>query len=135
MKRFLFLALVAGAVLAPAAAASPTIRLTLIHVMQGCHVWGTDDGTALGASRTLTVKPGTRISIRITCPMDFDIVQTAGPKLALGAARWHTGTVHVLVFVKKGLYRVEAHNVQTPEEAGLQVMGAVNVDRLVVRVR
>jgi len=135
MKRCLLLLLAAAAVTAPAAAASPTIRLTLIHVMQGCHVWGTADGTALGASRTLKLKPGTRLSIRITCPMDFDIVQTAGPKLALGDPRWHTGTSHVLVFAKKGVYRLEAHNVQTPEEAGLQVMGAVNVDRLVVNVR
>jgi hypothetical protein len=121
-------------VLAPTALASPTVRLTLIHVMQGCHVWGDADGQPLGAVRTLKVEPGTRLSVRITCPMDFDIVQTAGPKVALGGPHWHTGTTHTLVFARKGVYRFTATNVQTPEEVGLQTMGPVNVDRLIVRV-
>ena len=133
--RRLLLPLVAAAVLAPTALASPTVRLTLIHVMQGCHVWGDADGQALGATRTLKVKPGTRVSVRITCPMDFDIAQTAGPKVALGDPRWHTGTTHVLAFAKKGVYRFTATNVQTPEEVGLETMGPVNVDRLTVVVR
>ena len=122
-------------VLAPAALASPTVRLTLIHVMQGCHVWGDADGAPLGAAKTLKVKPGTRVSVRITCPMDFDVAQTAGPKLRLAETRWHTGTTHVLVFAKKGTYRFTATNVQTPEEVGLETIGAVNVDRLTVVVR
>jgi hypothetical protein len=134
MTRLLVLAAVA-LVLAPAALASPTVRLTLIHVMQGCHVWGDADGQPLAAAKTLTVKPGTRITVRITCPMDFDVVQTAGPKVPLPEPRWHTGTTHTLVFAKRGTYRFTATNVQTPEEAGLETIGPVNVDRLVVVVR
>jgi hypothetical protein len=133
--RRLLLLLALALVLSPAALASPTVRLTLIHVMQGCHVWGDVDGQPLGAARTLKVKPGTRVSVRITCPMDFDIVQTAGPKVALGGTRWHTGTTHALVFAKKGTYRFTATNVQTPEEVGLETIGPVNVDRLTVVVR
>jgi hypothetical protein len=133
VKRFL-VCLALAAVFAPPALASSTVRLTIIHVMQGCHVWGTGDGSALGAAKTLKVKPGTRLSVRISCPMDFDVVQTAGPKLALGDPRWHTGTAHVLVFKQKGVYKLQATNVQSPEEVGLQTMGPVNVLRLVVRV-
>lgn len=134
MQRLLLLAGLA-LVLAPTALASPTVRLTLIHVMQGCHVWGDANGEALGASKTLKVKPGMRVSVRISCPMDFDIAQTAGPKVALGETRWHTGTTHVLVFARKGTYRFTATNVQTPEEVGLETLGPVNVDRLTVVVR
>ena len=108
--------------------------LSIVHVAHGCHVWATADGRPLGASRTIQVSQGGRIAIRISCPMDFDVVQTAGPKLALGDPRWHTGTSHVLVFAKKGVYRLRATNVQSPEEVGLQVLGAAQVDRLVVRV-
>jgi hypothetical protein len=110
------------------------IVLSVIHVAQGCHVWATADGTPLGANRTLVVKPGARVSIRISCPMDFDVTQTAGPRIALGG-RWHTGTAHVLVFKKKGLYRFDVVNVQTPEEAGLQTLGETLHPRLIVRVR
>jgi hypothetical protein len=124
-----------AAVFAPPALASPTIRLTIIHVMRGCHVWANGDGTVeLGATRTLKAKAGTRLSVRISCPMDFDVVQTAGPKLALGDPRWHSGTAHLLILRKKGVYRLQATNVQTPEEVGLQTMGPVNVLKLTIRV-
>jgi hypothetical protein len=134
-KLLLTLALAVGVVLVPTAAASPTIRLAIIHAVQGCHVWGTADATPLGPTRTLVVKPGTRIAIRVSCPMDFDVVQLAGPKLALGAPRWHTGTAHTLAFLKKGLYRLKATNVQTSVEQGLETLGPDNTLLLTVRVR
>ncbi len=112
-----------------------TIVLTLVHVMSGCHVWGTADGTPLGASRTIVTHVGARVQIRISCPMDFDLAQTAGPKVALGDPRWHAGTSHTLVFARRGVYVFTATNVQTPEEVGLQTMGVTNTPRLVVKVR
>jgi hypothetical protein len=111
------------------------IVLTLVHVMSGCHVWGTADGTPLGANRTIAAHVGARVQVRITCPMDFDVTQVAGPKVALGDPRWHTGTSHTLVFKKRGVYVFVATNVQTPEEVGLQTMGTTNTPRLTVRVR
>lgn len=111
------------------------ISLSIVHVMHGCHVWATADGRPLGATRTLVVKPGTSVQIEIMCPMDFDVVQVAGPKLSFGGTRWHAGTRHTLTFVKRGLYRFVATNVQTPEERGLETLGPVNKPRLVVRVR
>jgi len=111
------------------------VVLSIVHVMQGCHVWGTAAGRPLGATRTLVVHPGTRVQIRISCPMDFDIVQSAGPSVALGGSRWYTGTAHTLVFGKRGVYRFTATNVQTPQERGLDTIGPTNRPVLVVRVR
>ena len=118
-----------------AIAASPTVRLALIHVMRGCHVWGTEDGRSLGATHTVVLKPGGRLEIRINCPMAFDVTQLAGPKIALGGTRWQSGTVHTLVFAKRGLYRLKAVNVQSSEEMGLQTFGPDNQPLLIVRVR
>jgi hypothetical protein len=134
-KLCLLVAIGSALIVVPAAGASPTVRLAIIHVMRGCHVWATQGGTELGANRTFTVKPGTRIEIRMSCPMAFDVSQVAGPKLALGDSRWQPGTVHVLVLKKPGLYTLQAVNVQTPQELGLETMGPDNHPTLTLRVR
>ena len=108
------------------AAASSTIRLTIQHVFQNCHVWVEASGRTFGPSLKKTVKLGTRIVIRSDCPMDFDFRQTRGPRLALGDPRTYAGTTRVLVFRKPGVYRLQATNVQTPEERGLQTIGEPN---------
>jgi hypothetical protein len=131
-------ALVAGAALAlvpagGALAASPTLRMEIVHVVQGCHVWSTAKGQA-GPATKVTLKRGTRLQIRVSCPMDFDFLQIAGPKLALGDPRTHTGTVRTIVFKKAGVYRLTAKNVQSSTEMGLQTLGADNTLRLTVVV-
>ena len=136
-RRLAILLLVTAAVsVAPAAAATgpPTIALEIVHFVRGCHVWSTPS-KLLGPAPAITVKPGTRLKIRVSCPMDFDLKQTAGPRLALGGSRLYTGTTRTLVFRKPGLYRLVATNVQTSEEAGLQTLGEDNSLRLIVRVR
>ena len=137
--RRLGLALVAAAILAVvpiggAAAASPTFRMSIIHYVSGCHVWGVGSKT-LGPTAKVTLKRGTQLVIRPTCPMDFDFVQTAGPKLALGDPRTVRGTARTIVFRKAGVYRITAKNVQTSEEAGLQTLGPDNTLTLTVVVR
>lgn len=67
--------------------------------------------------------------------MDFELRQTAGPKLALGGSRLYTGTTRTLVFRKAGLYKLVAKNVQTSDEIGLQTLGEDNFLKLKVRVR
>lgn len=101
------------------------IVLSLIHVMHGCHVWGTADGRPLGVNRTIVVKPGARVQIQITCPMDFDV----------HGERWRTGTVHTLTFKRRGTYHYTFVNVQTPEERGLETLGPTNHPKLTVIVR
>ncbi len=135
--RRLLLAVLAGRARAagPAGAASPTVRLAIVHVVSGCHVWATAALRELGPSTTVTVKRGTRIEIRPNCPMDFDFAQVKGPKVALGPARTVRGTLRVLVLRRPGTYVFTATNVQTPEEAGLQTLGPTNTPlRLTVKV-
>lgn len=116
------------------AAASPTFRLAIAHVVSHCHVWKTST-KLLGASTKITVKPGTRLVIRSDCPMDFDFAQTGGPRLPLGSARTFAGSSRVIILRKAGTYRLTATNVQTPEERGLIVLGEANTLKLTVVVR
>jgi hypothetical protein len=134
-KLALLVVLAAGAVFAPAAVASPTVRLTIVHFVQGCHVWGDDLGTPAGPARTITVKAGTKLQIRVNCPMSFDFSQVSGPKLALGDPRTYAGTARTIVFRRAGLYRLKAVNVETSEQQGLQTIGPDNTLVLTVRVR
>ena len=135
MRRLLLLAVASAALaLVPAAVASPAVRLTIVHVLRGCHAWGTADSQPLGPTRTLSVVRGTKLTIRVSCPMGFDVVQTSGPALALGSP-WQTGTTHTLVFAKKGVYGFRGTNLVSSTDAGLQTLGPDNVLVLTVRVR
>jgi hypothetical protein len=139
MRRFLpWLAVAAALVVVPvgsAAAVSPTVRLTIDHIVQGCHSWGTALSEPLGPKRKIVVRRGTRLQIRVNCPMDFVFRQTAGPTLKLGDPLTHTGTVRTIVFRKAGLYRLRASSPQTSEQMGLQTLGPDNTLVLTVRVK
>jgi hypothetical protein len=117
-----------------AAVASPTVRMAIVHVAQGCHVWGTNLSEPLGPSRTLAVKRGTHLQIRLNCPMSFDFAQLAGPALALGDPRSYPGTVRTIVFAKKGVYKLQATNVESSAQMGMTTIGADNVLVLTIRV-
>jgi hypothetical protein len=135
VKRVVVLAAALAIVLpASTGAASPTVRLTIMHLVQNCHVWR-NAKAVLGPRTKLTVKPGTRLVVRSDCPMDFDLAQTNGPKLALGDPRLFAGQSRTIVFRKPGTYRLTAKNVQTPEERGLQTLGPANTLVLTVVVR
>ena len=116
-----------------AAAASPTVRLAIVHVLHGCHVWAMG-AKRFSASHRLTVKHGTRVVIRLSCPMDFDFSQTRGPRVVVGKIRAYAGTTWTIDFRKAGVYKLVGTNVQTPEERGLQTLGPTNSLTLVVRV-
>lgn len=137
MSRKLLLAAVVAGLLVPipaGAAVSSTIRLTIAHVVSNCHVWVTPS-KQLGATTTIRVRRGDRVSIRIDCPMDFDFAQTAGPKLRLGNVRTYGGQTRTIVFTRTGTYNLRAKNVQTPEERGLVTLGPANTLRLTIVVR
>lgn len=137
MRRLLLgLAVGLAAIAVPTAtAASPTVRLALLHVMRGCHVWATADSRPFGPQHTITVKRGTTLEIRINCPMSFDFTQLAGPKLALGNPRTYPGTLRKITFAKLGVYKLKATNVETPEQLGLETLGPTYTPVLTVRVR
>ena len=108
--------------------------MSIVHVVRGCHVWALG-AKQLGPTAIVTVKPGTKLKLRVTCPMDFEIVQTAGPKVTLGNPRFYTGSTRVIVFKKAGLYKLEARNLQTSDEVGLETLGEDNSLRLTIRVK
>lgn len=121
----------------PAAAAAnrvPTIAMSIIHVVRGCHVWS-KGSTQLGPRTTISVKPGTRLKLRMSCPMDFDLVQAAGPRLAIGKPRFIAGTTRTIEFRRAGVYKLVAKNVQSSDEVGLETLGDDHTLRLIVRVR
>lgn len=128
---------VAGAagVLAPAAVASPTVRLAIVHVVQGCHVWGTVDSQPLGPTHTVVLKRGSRLEIRVNCPMSFTFSQLSGPKLPLGDRRTYAGTARTILFTRAGVYELRAVNVESSEQLGMATLGPDNVLVLTVRVR
>ena len=137
-RKPLLLAAVAAALLlaAPAGGGSvvPTVRLAISHVVSNCHVWSTAKGL-LAPSTKIVVEPGTRVVLRSDCPMDFDLAQKKGPRLALGAPRMFAGTSRTLVFKKAGVYVLTATNVQTPEERNLVTLGTPNLLTLTVVVK
>jgi hypothetical protein len=114
------------------AAPSKTIQLAIVHTVQGCHIWQTSHGQA--AATSLKLKKGDRITIRVSCPMDFQLVQVKGPKLVLGDPTLHTGTQRTFAFPKRGVYVLRATNVQSSADMGLQTLGPDNVLRLTVTV-
>ena len=135
MRKLLAIVILGSALaFAPAAVASPTVRMTIVHFFRGCHVWGTNDAQPLGPTRKITLKPGSKLVIRDNCPMSFDFSQVAGPKLALGGPRIYPGTARTIVFRKVGLYRLKATSTMTSEEMGLQTLGPDNTLVLTVRV-
>lgn len=117
-----------------ALAASPTLRAALVHTLRGCHVWSIP-GKAPAAEATVVVARGTRLSLRISCPMDFELTRVRGPELALGPARFYAGTTRAIRFVRPGTYRLRARNLQSAEQVGLQTLGPDNVPTLTVVVR
>jgi hypothetical protein len=113
-------------------AASPTLRLEIVHYFRGCHVWSRT--AVIGPAAQVKVPHGAKLTIRVSCPMDFDLSQTAGPALGLGTRRLYAGTATTLVFKRRGVYKLLAKNVKSSAEAGLQTLGDDNLLTLTVRV-
>lgn len=132
MRKLLLVSTAAALLAAAPSAASPKIRLAIVHYLRGCHVWSR--ASVVGPTARLTMTHGTKLVIRVSCPMDFDFFQTAGPPLDLGDRRTHAGTTRTIVFRKPGLYKLVAKNVQSSEEQGLQTLGPDNTLTLAVRV-
>lgn len=133
MNRAILVVLAAAALasLPPTAAASRTVSMTIAHYFRGCHVWRTNHKPAA----RITVPRGTRVRLRSDCPMSFDLRQTAGRRLALGNPRLAAGTTRTILFRARGVYKLEAKNVESSAEMGLETLGPDNTLKLTVVVR
>ena len=108
-----------------------TKKLTIQHVLKGCHVWS--DGSRQAATMTLTLKRGTRLTIT---DMDIDphqVLQTAGPRLGLHG-HMMMGGVESIVFKQAGLYQLTTRTVEMGPMMNAKTVGPDNKLRLTVRV-
>jgi hypothetical protein len=138
MKRIVLTLAVAGSAVAAlaagtssAAVTSTNAKLTIQHVVRGCHVWS--DGTHRAASMSLTLKRGSTLTI---VDMDIDphkLVQLGGPSLRL---RGHMmmGGIDKVVFRKVGLYSFTTRTVEMGPMMDAKTIGPDNKLRLSVRV-
>jgi hypothetical protein len=106
--------------------------MEIVHYFRGCHVWSR--AAVIGPSARVSVVHGTKLTIRVSCPMDFDLSQVAGPALGLGSRRLYAGTTTSIAFKARGVYKLVAKNVKSSAEAGLQTLGDDNLLTLTVRV-
>jgi len=115
----------------PAAAASR--KLTIRHVLKGCHVWSS--GKTLSPMMELTLESGGKLSILDQDVDAHQLVQLSGPtKLDLGGPMMmNRGST--LTFARNGVYRFRTKTVET-SGMGMEVdtKGADNILRLVVTV-
>jgi hypothetical protein len=113
-----------------AGAARPPTVLEIKHFFRGCHVFTKTETPTLN----LRLRKDDRIRLVDHDPMDFDLTQTAGPRVSLADPRLRRSETRLIVFRKSGLYRFVGRNVQTSEELGLQTLGPDNTLRITVRV-
>lgn len=107
--------------------------MSIVHVVQGCHVWHTSKN--VGPTTTVLLRHGGKVVVRDSCPMSFTLAQLSGPAIALGDPTFHTGTQRTFRFAKTGRYVLQATETMSSAEMGLQTLGPDNVLRLVVIVR
>ena len=106
--------------------------LAIVHTVTGCHVW--QSTVTLGAAPVVKVKVGTKLTMRVNCPMSFAFSQVKGPAVAAGDRTFQPGTTRMVVFRKRGTYVFLARNLQSSEQMGLQTLGPDNDLTLTVRV-
>ena len=118
---------------AVATAVPATEKLTIQHVLRGCHVWS--NGTTTAALMRLHLKPGQRLTILNDDVDDaHQMLQFAGPMhMRMGGPLMMSHGV-TLTFMKKGVYRLGTKTVAMPGSMAFKTIGPDNKLRLVVTV-
>jgi len=121
----------AAAVAGTAGSAPPAKKLTIQHVVRGCHVWS--DGSRRAATMSLTLKRGGAMTIVDMDIVPHELVQVSGPRLGL---RGHMmmGGIDKVVFRQPGLYRFTTKTVEMGPMMNAQTVGPDNKLRLTVQV-
>lgn len=123
-----------GTMMGSSGMAPASRRLTIQHVLRGCHVWS--NGKTRSPMMRLTLASGGRLSI---LDQDLDahqLMQVSGPaRLRLGGPMMMShGTV--VSFPKKGIYRLRTKTVEMPGGMSVEAetIGPDHTLRLVVTV-
>jgi hypothetical protein len=130
----LVLAVLAAAISAGSAAASPTTSILIRHQVQGCHSWSVN-GNAFTPAQKIVVRPTTKFTVTDNDVMPHKLVQLSGPKLSLVAPAMNKPGAHASFQVfKKGTY---VFRTKAGEDwmKGIVTKGEDNVLRLTVIVR
>ena len=111
--------------------AGAPVRLTIVHVQTGCHVWS--DGKRQAASMRLSLRRGARLAILDRDIDAHQLVQLSGPRLSLGGPMMmnHGTTV---VFRQAGVYRLTTRTIEMPGMPEIKTIGPDNTLRLTVKV-
>jgi plastocyanin len=125
----------AALIAAAPAAGAPTARITITHVMRGCHAWDLGQG-AMRPTMSITVKRGTVMKFVNNDVMPHRLVPTIGPKLRIVRANMNkmaaTATAR---FAQKGVYRLTTvFGAFFPWAASMRT-GKMDVLHLTVRVK
>lgn len=127
------IAILALVITGSALAASNNATLTIRHQKHGCHSWSFD-GKTWRASQSVTMAPGSVLTVVDNDVMPHRLVQLSGPKaLVTGAAMAHMSATAHVVFTTKGTY---VFTTKPGEDylKGVATTGEDNVLRLVVKV-
>jgi plastocyanin len=129
------LALVAAAiaVAAPAGAKAP-IQIQIQHATHGCHTWSVGHN-ASRALQTVRVHAGTTFTVTNNDVMPHQLVQLAGPKIALHAATMgRMGATTQFALRTPGTYRFTTKAGEDYPGVTVKTTGEDNVLRLTVVV-
>jgi plastocyanin len=107
-KKVIWFASAIGATMIAAApaAAGPTSRIAITHVMRGCHAWDLGHGP-MRPTLSVTLKRGTLLTFVNNDVMPHRLVRNAGPKLAIAHASMSKMAATASArFARKGVYRL-----------------------------
>lgn len=116
-----------------AGATTRDVKLSILHVQRGCHVWR--DGKRQGPMMRLTLPRGGRLSIVDQDVDAHQLVQVAGPRVHMPGPMRMMGRAQ-LTFMQPGTYRLATTTVDLPGASMTDVptIGPDNHLRLTVTV-
>jgi hypothetical protein len=119
--------------MASASTAPASRKLTIQHVLRGCHVWS--NGKTTSPMMRLALKPGGRLSILDQDVDAHQLMQLSGPvRLHLGGPMM-TSRGMTIAFTRRGIYRLQTKTVEMPGmEMDVKTVGPDNALRLMVTV-
>jgi plastocyanin len=136
MKRSItFLAAaIAAAAFAAQAVAGSTVNITIRHQKVGCHTWAIGNG-AYKATQSLTVKAGTALKFTDNDVMPHQLIEVAGPKIAIAGSNLDKMGAHTTITLTKPGTYVFGTKAGEDYRKGVVTVGDDNVLRLVVTVK
>jgi plastocyanin len=135
MRRVLLVAVFLLVAVAPGAAATKQVTVTIHHQTRGCHAWAVGS-SAYKPAQAVTVAPGTTITFVNNDVMAQKIVQKGGAKVTfVGKTNLNHSAASVKVVLSRpGVYRfgtIEGNDYFK----GVKTIGPDNVLKLVVTVK